>query len=329
MESSLAPAKTQLVQPLGVIYRDTSQKEQPRSYATEALADYASDQPEILFNLLADAQQFQFEVVFGKLASFKERAITMAREELARKSPDDASEADKEALAKRQANTAIALYRLGDYAEFWPLLKFSPDPRVRSYLIHWLPVLGGSPQPIMKQFDTESDVTIRRALTLMLGEFNDTQLPVSQRQPLIEKLLEIHKTNPDAGLHGAAEWLLRQWKQDESLQAAIETLKTNEHELQARKAEDKKNWYVNTQGQTFVVEDAQEPFLMGSPESEPERQPDEIQHRRHIGRRFAISTTEVTKAQYRSFQEAVKGDNLVDNEASLRLSAPMTLRRRG
>jgi len=42
--------------------------------------------------------------------------------------------------------------------------------------------------------------------------------------------------------------------------------------------------------------------LMGSPSSEPERGPDERQHRVHLGRRLAISTTLVTKEQFGRFQ---------------------------
>ena len=29
----------------------------------------------------------------------------------------------------------------------------------------------------------------------------------------MEHLLETYRTDPDAGVHGAAEWTLRQWKQ--------------------------------------------------------------------------------------------------------------------
>jgi hypothetical protein len=54
-------------------------------------------------------------------------------------------------------------------------------------------------------------------------------------------------------------------------------------------------------------------FLMGSPESEPDRTPIETQHRRRIARRIAISTTEVTKAQYRVFQQAVQGPDLANS----------------
>ena len=114
-------------------------------------------------------------------------------------------------------------------------------------------------------------MTIRRALVLTLGEFTDTQLPVAQRQPLIEKLLVVFENEPDAGLHGAVEWLLRKWEQGDRLQAVLKKLGSNEKQLQARKATDKRQWYVNTQGQTFVILNADKPFRMGSPESEPER----------------------------------------------------------
>ena len=167
--AALRPAKAQLIEPLGLIYRDHNQNEQARIYAAEALVDYASDQPKLLFELLADAEPFQFQTMFAKLAAYRDRAVTIARQEVARIPPDDASEAEKEALAKRQANAAVALYRLGDYGTVWPLLKFSPDPRVRSYVIHWLPLLGGNPQPLVKQFDIEADVTIRRARTADAG----------------------------------------------------------------------------------------------------------------------------------------------------------------
>ena len=45
-------------------------------------------------------------------------------------------------------------------------------------------------------------------------------------------------------------------------------------------------------------------FRMGAPESEPGREAVETLHLRNIGRTFAISTHEVTKAQFRVFQQA-------------------------
>jgi hypothetical protein len=196
----------------------------------------------------------------------------------------------------------VALFKLGIPEKVWPLLQFSPDPRVRSYIIHWFGPLGGDPQTIIHRLEDESDVTIRRALVLTLGEFTDTQLPVAQRQPLIEKLLVVFENEPDAGLHGAAEWLLRKWYQGNRLQTMKEKLRSSEDQLQARKATDKRHWYVNTQGQTFVILNAGE-FVMGSPKSEPDRSEIESQRHSRIGRRLAISTTEVTKDEFRRFQK--------------------------
>jgi len=126
-------------------------------------------------------------------------------------------------------------------------------------------------------------------------------LPAAERQPLIEKLLVVYENEPDAGLHGAVEWLLRRWGQEKRLEAVIEELKSDEKQLQVRKSTNKRQWYVNTQKQTFVIVDAGE-FLMGSAETEPDHLPQESQHRCRIGRRFAISAHEVTKAQWRAFR---------------------------
>lgn len=296
---ALRPAKNQLVKPLGTIYRDTTQREQPRVFATETLADYAADQPAVLVDLLTDAEQFQYPVIFGKLDPAK--AIPLAAAELAKQPAKDASEDDKENLAKRQANAAVALVRLGAADKAWPLLKLTPDPRARSYFVHWLSPLGGDPDAIIKRLNLEPDVSIRRVLLLTLGEFNETQLPLAERQRLDAGLLALYETEPDAGVHAAAEWLLRTWGEGKKLQVVVEKLKANQDQRNSPLAGDQRNWYVNSQGQTMVVLDAGE-FEMGSPTTEPFRFDSEVQHRRRIERRFAMSAHEVTKAQFAAFQ---------------------------
>jgi serine/threonine protein kinase/formylglycine-generating enzyme required for sulfatase activity len=308
---ALAPAKGQLIKPLASIFRDTKQKEQARIYATETLAVYLADRPDELFDLLADSEQFQFPLLIDKLTRQKERAVALAQNELSEEPPVKASEDQKESQAKRRANAAIALLRLGATEKVWPALQFNPDPRVRTYIIHRLGAFGGDPRTSIQRLDTEPDVTIRRALVLMLGEFTESQLPRGQRQRLVERLLGIYENEPDAGLHGATEWVLRTWGQAKSLDALDEKLGSDEKQLQDRKSSGNRQWYVNTQKQTFVIVDAGE-FLMGSPDSEPDRYDFETRHRCRIGRRFAISAHEVTKAQYRTFQHAVKGVALAD-----------------
>jgi eukaryotic-like serine/threonine-protein kinase len=312
---TLRPAKARLIKPLESIYRDTNAKEQPRSFATETLADYAAGQPEELFDLLADAAEFQFPVLYEKLAAHKTEAVALADQELGKQPPPTANEYQKELLATRQANAAVALLRLGTPERVWPILKQSPDPRVRSYVIHWLSSRGGDPQTILQRLDAESDVTIRRALVLTLGQFTEGQLPTALRQPLVEKLLTVYENDPDAGLHGAVEWLLRKWKQDKRLDAVVDKLKGDEKQLQATKPNDVRQWYVNTQRQTFTIVDAREgEFVMGStPESDPDRSDIESAHRWHIGRRFAIATLEVTKGQFDEIRQKHPDDILETN----------------
>ena len=58
---------------------------------------------------------------------------------------------------------------------------------------------------------------MRRALILALGTYGTEGLSPGEREPLIGKLLDLYRNDPDAGIHGAAEWTLRQWKQQEKL----------------------------------------------------------------------------------------------------------------
>jgi len=318
------PVKGKLLASLENVYRDRSGRESERNLATNILADYAADAPAVLFDLLADSERFQFAAIYNKLADNRQRAIELGTAELAKKYDGDVSEDDKERHAKRQANAGVALYKLGAYEQVWPLFKHSPDPRARSYLIHWLSPLESDPAAIVARLDSEPDVTIRRALTLSLGEFTETQLPVSDRPPLIEKLLGIYERDPDAGLHAAAEWLLRQWGQHAKLVAVVDRLRTNAKMEGKETASPSssatphtlpgtRHWYVNGQGQTMAIIEPGE-FQMGSPESEPGRVPEEVLHRRKIGRRFAIGAHEVTKAECGAFLEA-HPDTKVDTSA--------------
>ncbi len=297
---ALRPVQGRLIDPLAAIYKDAQQGEQVRSFATDTLADYLSNDPDRLFDLLADATELQFRVMYGKLSGHREQAIKLAEREIAIKPGEQASEDEKEALAQRQANSAVLLLRLSQAAKVWPLLKHSPDPRLRTWIIHRFSPLGATPQAIVKRLKEEPEVSIRRALILALGEYEDPS--AVDREALTTLLLEWYKTDPDVGIHGAAEWVLRQWGKQKELIGIDKALQQTEEELRAKK-EDQREWYINTQGQTFAILEAGE-FVMGSPESEPSRSTFEKLHKRKIGRRFAISTHEVTTAQWREFSEA-------------------------
>jgi formylglycine-generating enzyme required for sulfatase activity len=140
------------------------------------------------------------------------------------------------------------------------------------------------------------ETSIRRALILALGAYGTKGLSTGEREPLVGNLLELYRKDPDAGIHGAAEWTLRQWEQGEKFKSA-------EAGLPRFQARGDRRWYVNSQGQTFVLIEGPVEFRMGSPPTEPDRDPDETPHRRVIPRRFALAAKEVTVEQYQRFAQ--------------------------
>jgi formylglycine-generating enzyme required for sulfatase activity len=223
------------------------------------------------------------------------------------------SEPNLDKLAHRKARAAVALVRLGKGEIVWPLLQLSPDPRLRSFIINGLKPMGVEPKLVADAFvridgstrrdpsrsEAESvlfdrDTSILRALILALGMYRPDGFAAADRSALGAKLHELHQSDPDAGIHGAAEWVLRQW--NEKLETPDAGLRTTAAAQAARR------WFVNSQGQTFAIVDGPDEFRMGSPGPEPNRSAeDEIPHRISIPRRFAIAFQEVTVKQFQEF----------------------------
>src|SRR5262249_25005929 len=114
------------------------------------------------------------------------------------------------------------------------------------------------------------------------------------QEPLIARLIDIYRIDPDAGVHGASEWALRQWKQQGRLQAA-------DIALSRLKDRGQRRWYVNGQGQTLVLVEGPVEFRLDSPPGEPERDSAEPPNLRPTPRSFAIATKEVSVEQYEQF----------------------------
>jgi serine/threonine protein kinase/formylglycine-generating enzyme required for sulfatase activity len=227
-------------------------------------------------------------------------------------------DADKERLAKRQANAAVALLRLGHEDAVWPLLRQRPDARLRSYLVHRLSPLGADPRAVAARLDA-ADLTVdqHQALLLCLGEFGPERWDVAQRRALVQRLLATYAEEPNPGLHASAWWLLRRWARQDPAAGIDLALGQIDHRCKATDRDvdphggqppGGRRWYVNAEGQTMMVLGAHEPFLMGSPRTEAERWQvpggdSERQHQRRLARTFALAATEVTVAQFLRFRD--------------------------
>jgi tRNA A-37 threonylcarbamoyl transferase component Bud32 len=230
---SLRPMRAVLLPPLAAVFRDPERPEAERLLAANLLADYAEDQPALLTEILLEADAVSFGFLFDKLAARRGEVLPLLRRELT----DPASPwpqprftrdfgkllvalvteplATVEArLAHRQARAVLALARLGECDPLWQRLRLQPDPTLRSYLVNEAAAHQLAPLVLVDRLAEETDVSARRALLLALGEYPVETLPADLRRRLQQQLLEQYRDEPDAGVHGALDWLLRQrWGQ--------------------------------------------------------------------------------------------------------------------
>jgi formylglycine-generating enzyme required for sulfatase activity len=244
-----------------------------------------------LADLLVDkrrsvSERSVFGTVYGRYAAGTPDAYARLEKGLTETTRPNATAEAKVDLAQQQAGIGVALLAMGRGERVWPLLKHSPDPTRRSYLIEWMGRGGVDAKVLTARLEAEKEVSIRRALLLSLGEYGQDRLSQVQRHNLLPRLLHLYEEEPDPGIHGAAEWLVRQWQGADQLQAINKKLATG-------KVQGKRHWYVNRQGQTMIVVPKPGEFWMGEGKE---------RHRRRIDRSFALASKEVTVEQFRRFR---------------------------
>jgi formylglycine-generating enzyme required for sulfatase activity len=257
----LQPVRRHLLPPLAETLLDDKRAAAQRSTIARLYAGYAEDQPDA------------FDPLEKTLAEKVEGG-------------------DKLPLARRQANAAAALAVMGRWPSALTLLRHSPDPTARSYLIERLGAMVEA-RSLRARLDERPEVSVRRALLLALGDFDRDRLSVAEREQWIPRLEEMYRDDPDAGIHGAAGWLLRQWGRQEKVGEIDRDCMRRDKEVAGRGhlAAEGPQWYVNGQGQTLVILPPGK-FLMGDDKKE-----------RQIDHRFALAAREVTVADFLHFRK--------------------------
>jgi formylglycine-generating enzyme required for sulfatase activity len=214
-------------------------------------------------------------------------AFASLEDTLVEKSGPQAAADAKLDLARRQACAAVALAVVGRWEKVRPLLRQSPDPTLRTYLIERLVPGGVESRALKEQLDREPDVSVRRALVLTLGTFGSETLSAGERGQMIRALVALYRDDPDSGMHAAAGWVLREWGQQEQLR------QLDQSERSRGSAPSNRQWYVNGQGQTMVLIPPPGEFWVGEGEK---------RHRRRIDRRFALAARAVKVAEFQRFR---------------------------
>ena len=148
-------------------------------------------------------------------------------------------------------------------------------------------------------------MSARRGLILALGEFTGEQLPADVRGPATVQLLRWYRNDPDPGVHGAIDWLLRHGKEGDEPRpldwALAPGLRRIDADVKGKGPDTQRGWYVNAVGMTMVCIRHPEVFRMGSPPSESGRFANETPHQRAIGRSFALAARPVTNREFDQF----------------------------
>lgn len=248
--------------------------------------------PPLIGRLLAEsAESSEYRAVFDVLSDYREPVIEAAKREL-NAAASGGSEADSEGPAKRQANATIALVRLGCPEKLWPLLRSSPTPYLRTVLIHRLAPCGVDGNMLLEGLKVEEDPSVLQAILLALGEYRSDEFAPGDREGLVERCLSLYRSDPAPAVHCGAEWLLRQWGQEEAVEAACA-------ELAGRSVGD---WEVNGQLQTMIVLRGPHVLPRWSWHSNLQGEVSETALVDRINRDFAISAHEVTIEQFRRFR---------------------------
>lgn len=212
-----------LTGPLTGIHADRSRPEKQRESAAFVLSDYLRDQPQQLTAIILVADELAeysllMEALRPHAAAVKQpllREMQAAMPVQLARNNDQLSKGDqqlRDAHWQRQSLAAVTLVHLGYGDAVWSQLTFSPDPSLRSFVIHHLGKLGTDHNTLAARLEMETEVSIRRALIQSLGGLDASRIPSADRSRIAERLQSLYVNDPDPGIHGSASWALRQWK---------------------------------------------------------------------------------------------------------------------
>ncbi|MBS0263717.1 MAG: formylglycine-generating enzyme family protein, partial [Planctomycetes bacterium] len=290
------PVQELLIVPLAAIFRDENRPETERVLAATVLAEYGGNRASLLANLVQEAEPRQFSVLLPVLREQQDAALPVLWAQLSSPLELNSSDAMQDASARRQARSAVALLQLG-MTDILPALFERHDPRLSSYLMHYLSGYGVPASIVIADLKRTREPSARHFLILSLGEYSEAVMPLVDRAGLTQDLLADYHNDSDPGIHGALDWLLRQrWGLDEELTSI-------ERERAGQPAEGR-GWLVDKQGSTFVIFRNPGRFTAGSPETEPGHDATEGLLEFQLEHVFALSNREVTVEEFQKFLEA-------------------------
>ena len=199
---------------------------------------------------------------------------------------------ERDRIARRQANAALALLALGQEEAVWPLLRHSPEPHVRHWFIRRFAERGMiSPGVLIGRLPRETDASIQMAMLNALSLCPSDTISGALSSQATYAASNLLEQTSDPGVRAAAEHLL------EKIGGLTQV------EVDPASKENKPRWIQDGQGHTLSIIEAPVEFIQGSSGVEPRRDHFLEQQRKvRIERSYALASKEVTLEQFLRFK---------------------------
>jgi serine/threonine protein kinase/formylglycine-generating enzyme required for sulfatase activity len=266
---ALQPVGRHLIEPLQHVFLVTA-SEGGQEIAAYALARFLedADRLERIVALIGRARPSQLPALLSTMDRRSSETVPLLEGAL-----EDAS-------ADVQSNVLVALVSLGELDMALPYLHHSPDPTLRSLVIEKL-AKARVPVQILRPWIADSSLSadVRQALILAIGNYPQSTVAQGEHASIGASLREIFMTDPDGGVHAAAEWALRRWN------LAVPPLEDSRSDMHLHRT-----WLVTPSGQTMIVLDFPDGYVPQGATKPPQ------------GHHFAIAAKEVVVKEFAKFR---------------------------
>lgn len=292
------PARDYLIDPLTKVSSSAERGELDRDISARILGEYVADRPPALVELLLTATPLQHRTLFPRLEAHRTEAMNRLLLVYNRVPTPEEKYEVRSRIVERRAHAAALLLALGEAEPTWQSLGQTEDPELTAFLELRLSSLVLNSELLLRQLGTASTSSLRAALIRTLASIDATHrqnFSPTFRDNCVAAFETHFRTDPDSGVHSAAEWGLRSWGRSDKIESLTK-------ELASKEVSPDRNWLISPTGHTMAIIRGPVEAHIGSPPDEPNRDAsDETQVVRQINRNFAMGTKEVTLEQYLKF----------------------------
>lgn len=197
---------------------------------------------------LANFGQVEVDYLISQIDEIEDRDTANLIEALGHDAADSieklkraASECSTPALQRRKARLALAALGVGDTVLPIDACEFEgrPDPGVRTWFIDEFQRWEIDLEKVTATVGNSTSPALRSAICLGIGQIPVKQISNDDKNRIAELAAKWY-TLPDSSTHSAVAWLMREWELPEPALP------------DANQMVDGRNWFVNSQGVTFV-----------------------------------------------------------------------------